>query len=153
MAGIKGRGRGAGKRNRVYPLDIDQYQTNELRHEFQIELTSRKCKACKQPIYRKYELEICKYSNIVISKICIWDQYYTCCNECRREWLKSEDTNYLLGLSNRLGNGKLEKHNLKDPYLDKYYRSKKWGNSVHFSTKGRDNHNRRYREEQKNEKV
>lgn len=154
MAKRGGRRKGSGRKPKDYPLDIDQYHANELRSESSTELTRRKCKSCNQPIYRKYDLEVCKVSGVVISKICIWDQYYTCSDNCRREWLKSKNSSYLIGNAARV-DGVPAWTKIKDPYVEQYRKvyGKKWGNGLHFSVKGRNKHNKEYLEKKKREEA
>lgn len=67
-------------KNRYYDLSHVDIQTKKTKKD-----TGRICSVCEKPIYKIYSEEWVKGEDIRLSKICLWDQYYTCCEDCKKE--------------------------------------------------------------------
>lgn len=120
---------------RKWPKEPWEYNDNEILSSKSTEQTSRKCKVCRKPILKVFEIEKCRKSGAELSKICIWDQYYTCGSKCQERWLKWQRET-TLGISKRDENGVPSYKKIKDPYLDRYYRyGQRWGNALKFGSR------------------
>lgn len=55
--------------------------------------TGRICKHCGKPIYKIFMEEWVKKDGVLLSRTCEWNQWYTCCDECKKDWY--EGANYI----------------------------------------------------------
>ena len=78
----------------LHHIDITTKKTKED--------TGRICVVCNKPIYRTYTEEYAKEDGTQLSKICTWDQYYTCCDDCKEERIRKAD---YIGAAERDENG------------------------------------------------
>ena len=60
----------------------DELDHHNIKTVFEQEPTIRYCKSCGKLIYKKFQIEIDKTTKKILSRICIWDEWYTCCGDC-----------------------------------------------------------------------
>jgi len=100
----------------MLPNDYDWHHL-DIEIKYSKNKTKRICVTCGRPIYKTFQKEYVKSTGYLISKLCTWDQYYTCCEQCKNEWLENADERWLGIMGSREWYRDCKK--ASDPYLRK----------------------------------